>query len=129
MVEKLTVDPKTAEKYARAQCSDARIAAACNISETTLKRRVGPQLSVWRLAGQADLQLAQWVKALKYKDTAMLKHLGKHILGQHDQMQLIGSTEPEVRKLLSHWDEGKYKSIATTKPMSQDEEREVDKPA
>lgn len=114
MVQLLKVDPRKAEKYARAQCTDARIAAVCNVSETTLKRRLGPQLQVWRLAGQAELQRAQWDKGIKSKDTTMLRHLGKHYLGQHDQVQLTSTAEPEVRRLLSHWDDGRLTSI---KPM------------
>ena len=99
----LKLDETKIKKYAEAQATVKSIAAVCNVSEDTLQRRYLPLINRWKQIGKANLMLAMWEKGIKKKDPQILKHLAKHFLGQHDQIQLTNSCEPEVRKLLMAW--------------------------
>ena len=106
----LTPDEKKIEEYAKAQCSIVEIAACTHVSHDTLDRRYRQQIEAARLRGKAELRLAQWKKATKNGDANMLKHLGKHYLDQHEQVQISSTNEPEVRKLLDLWESQWVKS-------------------
>ena len=98
----LLPDERKIEEYAKAQCSFVEIAAVTHVSHDTIERRYRQQIEAARLRGKAELRMAMWKKALK-GDTVILRHLGKHYLGQTEQLQVVNATEPEVRQLLALW--------------------------
>jgi hypothetical protein len=96
----LSLDEKKIEELGKAQCSFTEIAACTHVSHDTIERRYRQQIEAARLKGKAELRKAMWKKALS-GDTAILRHLGKHYLGQTEHLQVMNSVEPEVRKLLA----------------------------
>lgn len=96
----LSPDEKKIEELGKAQCSFTEIAACTHVSHDTIERRYRQQIEAARLRGKAELRKAQWKKALS-GDVNLLKHLGKHYLGQTEQLQVMNSAEPEVRRLLA----------------------------
>lgn len=106
----LKVDLRKLEKYAKAQCTLRELAAVCKVSHDTLERRFASKIEIWRDTGKAYIREAMYKKGIK-GDVTMLRHLGKHCLNQHDQMNLTTSSEPEVRKLLSYWDNNSVNSV------------------
>ena len=98
----LQPDEKKLDEYAKAQCTLLELGAMVGVSEDTLNRRYRQKIEISRLKGKAELRRAQWKKALA-GDVVLLRHLGKHYLGQTEQVQLTNGVEPEVRRLLTLW--------------------------
>lgn len=117
----LTPDEKKIEELAKAQCTVLEIAASTHVSHDTLDRRYKQQIEAARLRGKAELRLAQWKKATKNGDANMLKHLGKHYLDQHEQVQISNTNEPEVRKLLAFWESHNTESATEIQDMNDGE--------
>lgn len=98
----LRPDEEKLAEYSKAQCTLLELGAMVGVSEDTLNRRYRRQIEDARLRGKAELRRAQWKKALG-GDVILLRHLGKHCLGQNEQLQVMNTAEPEVRQLLALW--------------------------
>lgn len=78
------------------------IASVMNCSVDTLENRYSDIIKSGQASGKSSLRRMQFKKAMEGNAT-MLIWLGKHYLDQKDSVQVMNTTEPEVRKLLNHW--------------------------
>lgn len=97
------IDEEKLKQLAEAQCTNEQIADALGVSHDTIERGYACVLRASKAKGLCDLKLAQWHKGVKNLESAMLRHLGKHYLGQHDQLQVNSNNETEVRRILNMW--------------------------
>jgi len=84
---KKPIDPAEVERLAKFGCSQAEIAAAFNVDKATISRRFAPLYRQARASCKIALRRAQFERATGGSD-AMLVHLGKHLLGQHDRIKV-----------------------------------------
>lgn len=110
----LKLDEKLIKDLAMIQCTMIEIASICGCSVDTLERRYADIIKKGRDHGKSSLRRAQYKKALE-GNPAMLIWLGKHILDQKEAITLLGTQEPEVRKLLQRWEDGR--DLSTGAPM------------
>lgn len=78
------------------------IAAVMGCSVDTLENRYSDVIKSGQASGKSSLRRMQYKKAMEGNAT-MLIWLGKHYLDQKDSVQVMNTTEPEVRKLLHQW--------------------------
>lgn len=97
------LDIEQIRELAHIQCTQSEIAAVMRCSVDTLDRRYAETIREGREVGKMSLRRAQYKKALE-GNPAMLIWLGKHILGQRDEITLNAGSESEVRALLAQWD-------------------------
>ena len=90
------------KKLAEIQCTMGEIAAVMGCSVDTLERRYADVIKNGYAHGKSSLRRMQYKKAMEGNAT-MLIWLGKHYLDQKDSVQVMNTTEPEVRKLLNQW--------------------------
>lgn len=83
---KKEIDAELVKRLAHIQCTHAEIGAVVGVSETTIKRRFGGRIAVWREGGKRSLRRLQWKRAREGSDK-MLIHLGKQYLGQTDKVE------------------------------------------
>lgn len=100
------LDERQIKELAEIQCTNQEIASVMGCSEDTLMRRYANIVNAGRDKGKKSLRRAQFQKALEGNPT-MLIWLGKHYLDQKEAVQLLGTQEPEVRKLLQRWEDGR----------------------
>lgn len=100
------LNEKLIKDLAEIQCTMKEIASICGCSVDTLERKYAEVIKHGRDHGKRSLRRAQYLKALE-GNPAMLIWLGKHYLDQKECVQLLGSQEPEVRKLLQRWEDGR----------------------
>lgn len=100
---KKELDEEQIRELARIQCTNKEIAAVMKCSTDTIERNYAAIVNEEREAGKKSLRRAQWDKAVKDGNATMLIWLGKHYLGQKDELA-ITSEEPQVRTLLAHWE-------------------------
>jgi hypothetical protein len=110
--KKIPFDYKEIMELARVQCTQAEIAIHMGISPDnfSLRKRTDPKIQEainrGRELGKLELRRKQFEVALGKSDfegkvvvppdRQLLIHLGKHILGQTDQLKLSGSEEEPV---------------------------------
>lgn len=109
------LDERQIKELAKIQCTMIEIAAVMGCSVDTLERNYAEIIKSAREEGKSSLRRAQYKKALEGNAT-MLIWLGKHYLDQKDTVQVVGTSEPEVRKLLNRWESGV--GIKVTRPES-----------
>ncbi len=119
---KHNLDERQIKELAEMQCTMTEIAAVMGCSVDTLERRYADVIKEGRDRGKSSLRRMQYKKALEGNPT-MLIWLGKHYLDQKEAVQLLGTQEPEVRKLLQRWEDGRdlstgapFKSIQKKEP-------------
>lgn len=100
---KKELDEEQIRELASIQCTDGEIAAVMRCHVDTIRDRFSTIINEAREAGKKSLRRAQWDKAVKDGNATMLIWLGKHYLGQKDELS-ITSEEPQVRTLLAHWE-------------------------
>jgi hypothetical protein len=100
------IDEKLIKDLAEIQCTMGEISTICGCSIDTLERRYAGVIKEGREHGKRSLRRAQYLKALE-GNPAMLIWLGKHYLDQKESVTLLGTQEPEVRKLLQRWEDGR----------------------
>lgn len=106
------------------QVSDHDIALYINKDLDYLKEKYRYDVDLHRLKGQVRLLKAQFQKALE-GNSNMLVWLGKHYLGQRDDMR-VNSIEPEVRMLFSKIERLEYERTELLNKPYYDKERESD---
>jgi len=111
---KHNLDQRQIKELAEIQCTMGEIASVMGCSVDTLERRYADVINEGRSHGKASLRRMQYKKALEGNAT-MLIWLGKHYLDQKETVQLLGSQEPEVRKLLQRWEQGR--NLETGAPL------------
>jgi hypothetical protein len=87
------IDPIRVMTYARAGCTVQEIAEAMHCSKDTLERRFRDVIRIGRAEGKCSIRLCQ-MAAAERGDPTMLKHLGKHWLGQNDSVDVTSGGEP-----------------------------------
>jgi hypothetical protein len=97
------LDEEQIRELAAIQCTNKEIAAVMRCSTDTLERNYAAAINEEREAGKKSLRRAQWDKAVKDGNPALLIWLGKHYLGQRDELSLV-TEEPQVRSLLKKWE-------------------------
>ena len=100
---KLVLDERQIRELASIQCTMGEIAAVMGCSVDTLDRNYAEIISRGRDEGKMSLRRAQWNKAVKDGNPAMLIWLGKFYLGQKEEINFT-SSEPDVRALLEKWE-------------------------
>jgi hypothetical protein len=100
------LNEKLVKDLAEIQCTMGEIASICGCSVDTLERKYADVIKHGRDHGKRSLRRAQYLKALE-GNPAMLIWLGKHYLDQKESVTLLGTQEPEVRKLLQRWEDGR----------------------
>lgn len=98
----LQLDERQIKKLAEIQCTMIEIASVMNCSVDTLENRYSDIIKSGQASGKSSLRRMQYKKAMEGNAT-MLIWLGKHYLDQKDSVQVMNTTEPEVRKLLHQW--------------------------
>lgn len=79
-------DARVVAGLAAIQCTYEEIAAVVGTSEVTVRKKFGDLVERERLAGRMSLRRAQYQKAVKDGNTAMLIWLGKQFLGQKEKL-------------------------------------------
>lgn len=100
------LDRRQIKELAKIQCTLPEIAAVMGCHKSLLEKKHLDIISEGRDIGKSSLRRAQFQKALE-GNPAMLVWLGKHYLDQKESVQIIGNHEPEVRKLLQRWEDGR----------------------
>lgn len=100
------LDERQIKELAEIQCTMGEIASVMGCSVDTLENRYSEVIKEGRDHGKSSLRRMQYKKALEGNPT-MLIWLGKHYLDQKEAVQLLGTQEPEVRKLLQRWEDGR----------------------
>lgn len=119
------LDEKLIKDLAEIQCTMGEIASICGCSVDTLENRYSDVIKEGRDKGKSSLRRMQYKKALEGNPT-MLIWLGKHYLDQKEAVQLLGTQEPEVRKLLQRWEDGRDLSTgAPFKPRAKEKDQET----
>lgn len=111
---KHNLDERQIKELAEIQCTMGEIASVMGCSVDTLERRYADVIKEGRDKGKSSLRRMQYKKALEGNPT-MLIWLGKHYLDQKEAVQLLGTQEPEVRKLLQRWEDGR--DLSTGAPL------------
>lgn len=122
---KLSLNVVQIKELAHIQCTMVEIAAVMGCSVDTLENHYSEIIKIAREGGKSSLRRAQHKKAME-GNPALLIWLGKHYLDQKESVQLTGSTEPEVRRLLSRWEQGR--SLETGAPLKSRKKEEVLEP-
>lgn len=119
------LDTRQIKELAEIQCTMGEIASVMGCSVDTLERRYADVIKEGRDKGKSSLRRMQYKKALEGNPT-MLIWLGKHYLDQKEAVQLLGTQEPEVRKLLQRWEDGRDLSTgAPLKPRAKEKDQET----
>lgn len=119
------LDTRQIKELAEIQCTMGEIASVMGCSVDTLERRYADVIKEGRDKGKSSLRRMQYKKALEGNPT-MLIWLGKHYLDQKEAVQLLGTQEPEVRKLLQRWEDGRDLSTgAPFKPRAKEKDQET----
>ena len=98
------LDERQIRELSKIQCTHKEIAAVMGCDEDTVRNNYSAIINEAREEGKSSLRRAQWKKAVEEGNHSMLIWLGKHYLGQHEELKLSSSNEPEVRKLVNMWD-------------------------
>jgi hypothetical protein len=118
---KHNLDERQIKELAEIQCTMEEISHVMGCSVDTLENRYSDIIKEGRSHGKSSLRRMQYRKALEGNPT-MLIWLGKHYLDQKEAVQLLGTQEPEVRKLLQRWEDGRdLRTGAPFKPKRKDE--------
>lgn len=119
------LDIRQIKELAEIQCTMGEIASVMGCSVDTLERRYAEVIKEGRDHGKSSLRRMQYKKALEGNPT-MLIWLGKHYLDQKEAVQLLGTQEPEVRKLLQRWEDGRDLSTGAPFKKSAKKTQEVE---
>lgn len=106
---KAVIDWEQFKELCAIQCTAEEIASVLDVSRETLYQHIREEFGCTfkeafdRFApkGHASLRRRQWRKALEDGDVQMLKHLGKHHLGQVDRVDLGFDPNAPVKFVLS----------------------------
>ena len=122
------LNEKLLKDLAEIQCTMKEIASICGCSVDTLERKYADVIQHGRDHGKRSLRRAQYLKALE-GNPVMLIWCGKHYLDQKESVTLLGTQEPEVRKLLQRWEDGRdLRTGAPFKPKQKQLPLESDQP-
>jgi hypothetical protein len=93
------IDFEIVRKLAAIGCTNAEIGAWFNCDESTIRGRCSEEVRLGKEDGKTSLRRMQWKRARAGSDT-MLIHLGKHMLGQTDKVQVTGPDDiiDEIRR-------------------------------
>jgi hypothetical protein len=94
------LDEELIEYLSEIDCTQEEIARACKCSVDTLYRRYAENIKTGRARGNASLRRWQYEKA-KEGNVSMLIWLGKTRLGQHEEINITATNEPDVKKLMN----------------------------
>ena len=119
---KHNLDERQIKELAEIQCTMGEIASVMGCSVDTLERRYADVIKEGRDHGKSSLRRMQYKKALEGNPT-MLIWLGKHYLDQKEAVTLLGTQEPEVRKLLQRWEDGR--DLSTGAPLSKKDAKQL----
>lgn len=97
------LDIEQIRELASIQCTNSEIASVMRCSVDTLHDNFSEIIKIGREVGKMSLRRAQWNKAVKDGNPALLIWLGKYYLGQKDEL-VFSSNEPDVRALLEKWE-------------------------
>jgi len=97
---KLDLDVRQIRELASIQCTMSEIAAVMGCHRDTLTDNYSAIINEAREDGKGSLRRAQYNKAVKDGNPAMLIWLGKHYLEQREEVKLTSTNEPEVIKLM-----------------------------
>jgi hypothetical protein len=98
---KLDLDVQQIRELASIHCTMIEIAAVMRCSVDTLERNFADAIKEAKESGKASLRRAQYKKAMS-GNPAMLIWLGKHLLGQKEEIPTT-NYQPQVQKLLEKW--------------------------
>lgn len=117
---KLKLNEAQIKELASIQCTMAEIAAVMNCCVDTLTDNYSEMIKMARESGKSSLRRAQY-KAAMGGSVPMLIWLGKVLLGQHEEITLTATNEPEVRKLLYKLENFKKKPSQADEKAAQDQ--------
>jgi hypothetical protein len=125
--ERVALERKHVQELSELQVSDHQIALYINRDIQYVVDRFRYDADLHRLRGQIRLLKAQFDKAIVEGNCNMQIWLGKHYLGQRDDVRLT-SVEPEIRALFSQVEKLSYDRDELLKKPYYDKEKE-EKPA
>ena len=99
----LVLDVRQIRELSKIHCTFQEIARVMGCSISVIKQQYMDEVEAGREQGKASLRHAQYKRAMEGNPT-MLIWLGKHLLGQRDEIRL-STVEPEARELLRRLEE------------------------
>jgi hypothetical protein len=107
-------DPHVFEMMCALHCTAAEIGGVMRMNRNALSEKVqeyygtsyDEAFEMFSADGKLNLRRAQYEKAVKYRDSTMLKHLGEVLLGQVIKREIFGEIKPiELKYSLDSDDE------------------------
>ena len=101
------LDERQIKELASIGCTMEEMASVMGCNRDTLTDNYSAIIKDGRNEGNKSIRHAQQEVAVKDKNVSMLIWLGKTRLGQHEELNITSTTQPEVRKLLNFWERSK----------------------
>jgi hypothetical protein len=103
---KKKIDPEQVKALATIGCTRREVASMLGCDEGTIRNRFSAVFELGESCGKTQLRRKQHKRAVEDESDAMLMHLGKHRLGQHDRTKTAIEHTGEIKVIVEYTDDG-----------------------